>query len=508
MPYTNIKTPQPSAMKRTICSFALTRLIICAAIICYGKAIYSQERKDNEHKPIIYSYDQQDFLAPLPFDEIFSVKIIEIPATVNAMAIKIYRLKEKTRKYSPGVLVAPGEIPNMELVCQSAEWERPTGSSTISAQIPVPCELDPNYKFVIGVEFNAKNPLTSAQKTALTTNIKSHRKIIDLVSITSREYLKDPNKGFSEVHIPQNEFNVLAAEVVQATNRRYLIESLPAVDQLAEFTNFMNDLKNVGAALTNLKESAAVMAHPQKPSVLKAIEAFKQALIEIAWGNILDTDADFSNLTVLKEAIFASFVGPLPGSLNSQKARLEDFLSEIITHRDQWLSIIADNTIASNTYKYSSVNATYRAEFVENAKLYVTLDVGAAYTFRPDRVYSYSGINIYLRPVNKNIPLRSYKKWKWFAVRTSFVLGLTMNSVEKANARKGLVGNQGVILGVGIRPVPFLKINAGGMSYYTFYENPLISPERYRFTMSPFVSLSVDLDAKSLFAGVGEAIFK
>jgi len=146
---------------------------------------------------------------------------------------------------------------------------------------------------------------------------------------------------------------------------------------------------------------------------------------------------------------------------------------------------------------------------VKNAKLYITLDLGCAYVWRMDRVLPYTGVNIYFRPVNRNIPLRTYKEfWDYLGVRTSLLLGVTLSSVEKTDVRKGLFGNLALVLGAGFRPIPFLKINGGCMVYYSYSSNPLVSREHYHTTLSPFVSLSIDMDVKPLFAGIGESIFK
>jgi hypothetical protein len=184
-------------------------------------------------------------------------------------------------------------------------------------------------------------------------------------------------------------------------------------------------------------------------------------------------------------------------------------LNDAIKKRDIWLNTLVEATISENTYKIFTLGATYRADFVKNAKLYLSLDLGAAYVGNVDRVFTYTGVNIYFRPVNKNIPLSMYTSPKeWFATRTSFLIGITMNSIEEPNVRKGLIGNSALVLGGGVRLVPFAKINAGCFVYYKYDNNPLISQTRYHTAFSPFVSISIDLDVKPLFAGIGEAIFK
>jgi hypothetical protein len=144
----------------------------------------------------------------------------------------------------------------------------------------------------------------------------------------------------------------------------------------------------------------------------------------------------------------------------------------------------------------------------DQADRYIGLDMGAAYVGNFSRIHTYYGLNIYLRPVNKNIPLSRYKNMgDFFLTRSSILLGITFSSIEKENIRKGILDTKGVILGAGFRIVSFFRVNAGGLLYYRYPTNPLQDPERYSARMSPFVSLSFDLDMEELLGAVGKSIF-
>jgi hypothetical protein len=87
------------------------------------------------------------------------------------------------------------------------------------------------------------------------------------------------------------------------------------------------------------------------------------------------------------------------------------------------------------------------------------------------------------------------------------LVGITTGSIEEPGIRKGIIGNKALILGLGFRVTTFMKVNTGMFFYYLYDKNPTVSNDLYRTTASPFVSLSLDLDAKSLFGGLWTSIF-
>jgi hypothetical protein len=467
----------------------------------------------NEEELIEFSYTTKNFNKTFPFDQFFSIKLQEIPTNVTSVKIQFFEYDLGNTKFKKGTTVTPAQLTNSTIVYETEEWNRATNSTDKSAEIPVPYQLKPNHKYIIGVVSTTKTRLSTTDKATLTAALKLDREVTGIINEVSQRYLNEPIAlpNYSSLNITQAQFNEIANRVVLKTNREYRVYSIDPASQLFDLTTFINSLVNIRQTLHDLSTSGNVMGDANKDKILIEIENFNQLLNKINWGNAAQADVDFSALTTKKDAIFNQFAGGvanLPSSIKAKKANIEAFIGAILGQRDSWLTTITDNTISASTYLLSTIDATYRTDFVKNAKLYVTLDVGAAYVWRIDRVLSYSGANIYLRPVNKNIPLRNYRGLDWFTVRTSFLIGITMNSVEKSNTRKGLIGTSALVLGAGIRPVPFLKINGGCFMYYNYSTNPLISQDKYRTTFSPFVSISIDVDAKALFGGIGEAIFK
>ncbi|CAC9975936.1 hypothetical protein [Flavobacterium panici] len=461
----------------------------------------------NAKEVIEYNYQTNKFDKVFPFDEPFSIKIVSIPSRIGWMAMDFYEYDSKNEQSKLVKLVTT--IGDDVKAFKPLEWERGTPKDT-TGQIVVFPGLKPNKEYLVRIRTGKKVKLTSYQESALVAVLKNNNEIQDIINNTVRKYLDKPFEiaDLSNLGIKQADFENLARRAVLEVNKNYVLEPIDQVPHLQKLAVFMNSFKEIEDKTTGMFQNADskngnFISEGSKDKYKGLIEEFQNKLKEIDWATV----QDLNELKVIKDNIFGQFSSLSPVQKVQQKG-VEDFIEEILPQRDDWLNVITKNTIAENTNDIGNLNTTYRTDFVKNAKLYVTLDLGVAYVGNIDRVLSYSGVNIYLRPVNKNIPLERYKGWEWIKTRTSFLIGVTMSSIEKENMRKGLIGNSALVLGAGLRPVPFMKINGGCMIYYKYSNNPLISQDRYKTAFSPFVSLSVDLDAKSLFGGVGEAIFK
>jgi len=100
------------------------------------------------------------------------------------------------------------------------------------------------------------------------------------------------------------------------------------------------------------------------------------------------------------------------------------------------------------------------------------------------------------------LPLRNtdFTAWDFIGSRFSILAGITLTPVDETGVRKGIIGNKGVVGGTSFRVLPWLKINYGSLMYYGKNTNPLVTSYSTRFTS--FVSLSLDIDIKPIFASV------
>ena len=130
---------------------------------------------------------------------------------------------------------------------------------------------------------------------------------------------------------------------------------------------------------------------------------------------------------------------------------------------------------------------------------YVSADSGIAVAPALGEVFPYIGTTMFFRPVNKAVPPTS------FGTRFSVLFGLTWtDNVLKTGQREALFADDTtMLLGGGLRLTEWLRLTVGGLIFKAPDPNPLI--DKTRLKMTPFVSMSADIDAgdvlKGLFGG-------
>jgi hypothetical protein len=127
---------------------------------------------------------------------------------------------------------------------------------------------------------------------------------------------------------------------------------------------------------------------------------------------------------------------------------------------------------------------------------YVSMDTGLAIAPGLNEVFPYVGSNIYFRPVNKEAPPTV------FLSRFSMLLGFTWTSnLNKPGETRPLYGaNANILLGAGLRATDVLRLTGGVLVLKGVNPNPLI--DRTRIEITPFFSISADIDVAGILTGV------
>ena len=126
---------------------------------------------------------------------------------------------------------------------------------------------------------------------------------------------------------------------------------------------------------------------------------------------------------------------------------------------------------------------------------YIGLDAGVLYGFGINGVQPYVGVNLYLRPVNKNAPLSQYGKWYR---RLSFTAGALVKKIEDgAKTRDDLPLGRTLMAGTGFLVSQSIRVGGGLM---IFRRKDPSQPLRsdMETTGDPYVSLSFDIDPQKL----------
>lgn len=153
------------------------------------------------------------------------------------------------------------------------------------------------------------------------------------------------------------------------------------------------------------------------------------------------------------------------------------------------------------------VDGSTTGNFDTFSNFYISADAGLTWSPEIDEVVPYGGTNIYLRPVNKNAPLRTLGSFRQtLSRRFAFTIGLTASSIaddgsggNTGETRDDLFGSQSLLVGAGLRLTDMIRVGAGALVFKQKDPNPLIDDETTGRAL--YVSVSFDLDVARAFQG-------
>jgi hypothetical protein len=195
------------------------------------------------------------------------------------------------------------------------------------------------------------------------------------------------------------------------------------------------------------------------------------------------------DLIVLKLETFIKEVT----QLQAKKADTETFRTEM------------SNQIAAAYIKKSyflSASSIINMDVKSDKNPYVGLDLGMGYALGPQAVFISEGINIYFRPINRDVAISTFHGWDRFFKTFSIFIGITQNLSNNADETgyKSLFDatsfKSNLLFGAGYRINSLLRINGGALIYRQGSINPLISDTKVKVT--PTFSIALDLDFAKL----------
>ncbi|MEP1032358.1 hypothetical protein [Ekhidna sp.] len=110
------------------------------------------------------------------------------------------------------------------------------------------------------------------------------------------------------------------------------------------------------------------------------------------------------------------------------------------------------------------------------------------------------GVYYHLRPIDPNIPVRTYSAFS--TQRLSILLGVTLNSLAEEGSRSDLFGKSNLMLGMGYQVFDGVKFSVGQLFFNELNPNQLVSDDQRELKSTLYVSATVDLQLKDLFGGV------
>lgn len=153
----------------------------------------------------------------------------------------------------------------------------------------------------------------------------------------------------------------------------------------------------------------------------------------------------------------------------------------------------------------SKVNEDLVEGNTNRAHASISQTFGWGFSPRTSNGYLYVGYTLFFRPVNYSVPLRNIRgAWQKAKAITGLNLGFTLSDIEtngygEASGIVKFLGNKGLIVGLGIRPYHFIKLDINGLLYNICDPNPLVTHKKVAFT--PMIGLSLNINLIKLFQG-------
>jgi len=467
---------------------------------------------DTVNAPVV-RYDMNNKVAPLnkpfPFDQSFSVQIVNVPPTSNSLKVEIREIKKlnkiikairKEKKDNPPRSPNEKGISNEEIFkkldpgyVHRFSKDQISDANTIEfLQIGF---LRPNTNYILDIQ-GIRN-LDDKEKKAFQEYLQSLplieniiNKIVDKTlnesnSLTSLSFLTSDletlNAGFEEAIKNYNssyQFSEFESESLNDFDAKILVPLAAFTTSLANFKKKFN--KFYIDASDSLKDKSKAVTFSDKSQ-------------SIDWMNFIKGSPKYTELleslnAMITEAKFDPDDYPFNRNLN-----------DLITDLDQLKTITKNYLSATLSEQHTTLSlaGTYFRSATANARTYLSFDLGIGVNRALNDKFTYGGINIYFRPINRSIPLRQYNRNNFFLARTSLLVGVTFDSVDADSSRRGFIGKKAGLLGVGFRALPWLKVNYARMIYFDVAPNPLVSKKS--LTSDSFFSLSIDANLGPVF---------
>lgn len=189
----------------------------------------------------------------------------------------------------------------------------------------------------------------------------------------------------------------------------------------------------------------------------------------------------------------------LQGQVGSQAEAFRLVVPPLNANRTYLVHIDTKHNTATDSVEAPPVTKNFWVDTQSND--YVSLDVGLLHAREIKETSIYIGTNIYLRPVDKGVPLQTRGG---FLRRFAFTIGLAVQDIEDdRSTRRALIGPLSVVLGGGLRVSKYVRLGGGILVFRERDPETFPLTTRTSLTGSPYVSAAFDMDVGKQLKGLG-----
>lgn len=442
-----------------------------------------------------YNYETKILDKPFPFDQSFTVRITKIPDGWDSVTIKIREVKnlrkhvKKLSKSSPCITNEKlfGELkPKYKYTFNREQYCK--GDSLEFTQLGY---FAPNTDYVFDISPIGSRNLCENEKKDLVEHLNKSQITYKLVIKLIEEVTKNGEKSTNKILIQK--FNEDLSEVIRMQNCNYQLKKMTNDESEKEKVRDLEDISSLKTSLINLNSQLEEIYHDDDYNISKRWELLSD--FKKINPSYYETELD-SYYKKWKEDSKITDTILDDTYLNDKYDNFKKDLKDVFEKTQDYVSHVVDQRVENSL---PMIGTTYFNGSTENARTYLSFDAGYGANMATRDAFPYLGVNIYLRPIKREIPLKHYhgNLCDFFSSHFSFLVGMTTNSIESDPMRGGLIGNKAMLLGGGFRVLPWLKLNYGRMIYYDTPANPLVN-RRY-LTSDGFISASIDTDVVEIF---------
>jgi hypothetical protein len=271
---------------------------------------------------------------------------------------------------------------------------------------------------------------------------------------------------------------------------------------VARGTKPLDDVSAV-RRVDNLGEAWTVTPAKDRDAMLARTEALVDSLRDLAAFALSEPTltaryATTGRPSAAATAAFESSIGSLVGNASTLLARIADeraHLANLAASIELANGMVVKlvGSITALDFAYVSLLGSTAVTNQARALSYVSLDVGLGGGRGVRSVVPYFGVNLYFRPVNKNmhLPFPSGIRALNVMRRFALTLGVTASSVKEADRVDDLFSSRAVMLGAGLRLTDYWRVTGGALLLKSFpdgKDNPA------KAALVPAWGTSIDLD--------------
>ncbi|QXU42934.1 hypothetical protein [Pedobacter sp. D749] len=481
--------------KKLLTSIALVAILLFCLTYppqCHGQSAV---------KTITYDWATKEILnnKSLPFDERFKFKIVNLDTKIKSVQVLIKEANGLVCN-SPLDTICFNELPTVnELSFTSQKLQSVTVKNV----------LKPNKDYFIGFQIVERAKLTNEAQAALDKYLLSNADLGNEIDGLMRAKLAKLNIA---------DINKVLYKYIKIFNGKYEVDTASITAEKKDDMQYQ-----VLTAFLNLS-SIGKKIYYQVHSLQTQYKISNELIAPL--NDLIDTTSNIPECCRLKNG---SSIDLLNGKLekikqeilkksaldSAKKIELEDdyksFVDDIqteLTTRNKaikdWIGITLLGVVLDKTIMMIDLGTTTIDQQSTTSSPYISQSFGYGFSPRTSKGLFYFSYSIFFRPINLNVPLSNYTGKDYFATRFCANLGFTLEDIETNKSGKisglgSLFSNKAGLIGIGYRPLPFLKIDFNYLMYYMNDPNPLLNQKR--FTASPMIGASFNLNIIKIFTG-------